>query len=162
MNSNKNSDELEKFKLVYSYTEYFIACEKAIEEYNQRLTAFLVFNGFLFRFSLSLVHSRPEYLLTKIMALFLSFYSICILLWGLSCRFREDIIRPIHLTESNYFDESTAEFEFAVVSARIVASKKNELLTNTKQEAIEGATVFFVAATFFFVFNTILVSCFGK
>jgi hypothetical protein len=162
MNSNKNSDELEKFHLIYSYTEYFIACEKAIEEYNQRLIAFLVFDSFLFRFSLGLIHGRPEYLLTKTMALFLSFYSICILIWGLSCRFREDIIRPIHLIERNCFDESITEFEFAVVSARIVASKKNELLTNTKQEAIEGATVFFVAATFFFVLNAILVSCFGE
>jgi hypothetical protein len=158
MNSDKKTNETENIDLAYSYTKDFFDDRRTeIESINRKLTTFLAFGGFLLRFGIDLPHSRPEYILSKVMVLLFSFLSISNLLWGLSYTYKAKVVKPSYLIEDECFEKLNTEVKAMIINTHKESTENIELLTKKKLEIIKNTKVFLLTGTFFFFLNAFWV-----
>jgi hypothetical protein len=163
-NNEYDSNDIENIDLAYTYTENFLK-ERRNESSNlkSRQATFLGFAGLLLRFSIDLPTSQPAYLLTKILALVTSCFSIAILACALTASLGGKVVYPSSLIDDNeLFLLKNANVKFYICRKHTKLSEDIFSSVKEQKNLLNWAIGFLVASAICFTINGVLVSCLGK
>lgn len=163
-NKDYDSNNIQNIDLAYTYTENFLK-ERRNESSNLKSwqATFLGFAGLLLRFSIDLPTTQPIYLLTKILALVTSCFSIAILACALTASLGGEVVYPSSLIDDNeLFLLKNANLKFYICRKHTKLSEVIFKSVKKQKNLLNCAIYFLVASVVSFTINGVLVSFLGK